>query len=471
MRCALARPRVVHHVARHRESHTSHRVSHVTRVTADQPSTSGATMSQTGDGPRVFCTSDIHTDFPENMQWCNGLSDVNFLKDAIILGGDVSDDMQVLEQTLRIFKSKFKHVFFTPGNHDLWHKGKGQSKSDDEAKNDEGTDEEPVIDSMEKLERVLRLCDTCGVLTKPTLLKGTPGVWVVPVLAWHHSSFDTEPDIPDDVKVVPPPEKVMSDFRLCKWPSPLNDLDESVARALDDMNDTRQEWKVFLDALENGTPEERNAEILSFSHFLPRLELCPEKRMLFYPNLPKAVGSDFILPRIEKLASLGVQSGQGEGLESPEGKKPKVQNPKANNPALRKHVHIFGHTHFGWDQTLENIRYVQAPVSYPHEWKQRPGSLTVGPDSRGVEFDLSPEVTGETDDIVRVMEPLCIWDAQKSSGSGGETDHMNGDSSDAINFGFVQEMRARWSDHYKTNPREPDNTELAWWVKGGRKSS
>ena len=31
-------------------------------------------------------------------------------------------------------------------------------------------------------------------------------------------------------------------------------------------------------------------------------------------------------------------------------------------------------------------------------------------------------------------------------------------------------MTARWSDHYKSTPRDPENTELAWWVKGGRKS-
>ena len=38
-------------------------------------------------------------------------------------------------------------------------------------------------------------------------------------------------------------------------------------------------------------------------------------------------------------------------------------------------MHVFGHTHFGWDHTLDGIRYIQAPVSYPNEWKQRPGRL------------------------------------------------------------------------------------------------
>jgi 3',5'-cyclic AMP phosphodiesterase CpdA len=82
--------------------------------------------------PRVFVMSDIHTDFPENMSWCASLSDVAFARDAVILGGDVSDDLRVLETTLRLFKRKFRHVFFTPGNHDLWIKGKGKENSEEQ---------------------------------------------------------------------------------------------------------------------------------------------------------------------------------------------------------------------------------------------------------------------------------------------------------------------------------------------------
>jgi hypothetical protein len=46
-----------------------------------------------------------------------------------------------------------------------------------------------------------------------------------------------------------------------------------------------------------------------------RLELLPEKRFLFFPNLAKVVGSTLLGERVE---------------------------------ALRPDVHIFGHTHFGW---------------------------------------------------------------------------------------------------------------------------
>lgn len=44
--------------------------------------------------------------------------------------------------------------------------------------------------------------------------------------------------------------------------------------------------------------------VISFSHFLPRQELLPEKRMLYYPNLAKAAGSDPLEKRIRRLAPL-----------------------------------------------------------------------------------------------------------------------------------------------------------------------
>lgn len=134
--------------------------------------------------PRVFVLSDIHTDFPENLEWVEALSDHEFQHDAVILAGDVSDQLQVLETTLRLFSGKFAHVFFTPGNHDLWIRSKGG---------------EPLwADSMKKLQRVLQLCDEIpGVHTKPMLLGDGGGgdgdggegesasgaaVWVAPVL-------------------------------------------------------------------------------------------------------------------------------------------------------------------------------------------------------------------------------------------------------------------------------------------------
>ena len=439
-------------------------------------SASPSSASRPG-GPRVFACSDIHTDFEENMAWVRSLSDVAFAADAVILAGDISDDLGVLETTLRLFASKFAHAFYVPGNHDLWIRRKGASGASSSGASS--------LDSMAKLDRVLRLCDECGVHTRPKLLAPPPdaaihrgsrakkrGVWVVPVLAWYHSSFDTEPDVPASVASVHPPERVMSDFKLCAWPEPLDPSTDSVARAIDAVNDRPSRgWGEFLAALRSGSDAEREADVLTFSHFLPRLELCPEKRMLFYPNLPKAVGSNFLLERIRNLRS------HGGGVALLEEGEATVTKAAGAVPA-RAHVHVFGHTHFGWDATIEGVRYVQAPVSYPHEWKQRPGSLTVGPDSRGRAFDMTAmtdtpggggggveEEGGGAGEGARLDAPLCIW------GGWGEDDATETREAAGEKPGFVEEMSARWSDHYKANPREPHNMELAWWVRGGRRGS
>ena len=97
--------------------------------------------------------------------------------------------------------------------------------------------------------------------------------------------------------------------------------------------------------------------------------------------------------------------------------------------------------------------------------------------------------------------PLCIWDARRvdEAGSGegaskrvgaaaaavaapgtsstvsdtglGSASGVPAGGSEKKFVGFVGPMSARWSDHYKANPREPENTELAWWVKGAIKGA
>jgi hypothetical protein len=40
---------------------------------------------------------------------------------------------------------------------------------------------------------------------------------------------------------------------------------------------------------------------ISFSHFIPRIELTPEKRFLMEPNLVRVSGSDFLEAQIRRL--------------------------------------------------------------------------------------------------------------------------------------------------------------------------
>ncbi|EKU20676.1 hypothetical protein NGA_2065300, partial [Nannochloropsis gaditana CCMP526] len=71
-----------------------------------------------------------------------------------------------------------------------------------------------------------------------------------------------------------------------------------------------------------GSPAEKTT-VISFSHFLPREELCPEKRFLLEPMLPKVIGSTPLRRQVE---------------------------------ALRPDLHVFGHTHIPIDLTVQGIR-------------------------------------------------------------------------------------------------------------------
>ena len=51
---------------------------------------------------------------------CEALSNNAYQDDVLILAGDISDDQSVLRSTFELVVQKFNHVFFVPGNHDLW---------------------------------------------------------------------------------------------------------------------------------------------------------------------------------------------------------------------------------------------------------------------------------------------------------------------------------------------------------------
>lgn len=137
---------------------------------------------------------------------------------------------------------------------------------------------------------------------------------------------------------------------------------------------------------------ESDDPVISFSHFLPRQELCPEKRFLLYPELPKAAGSDILRERVER---------------------------------LQPDVHVFGHTHFGWDMEIDGIRYLQCALAYPQERQVRMSSL---------------DIAGVTN------RPALIYSCETGN--------------------FIEKQRPSWSRFYEVNARDPfGNHELAPWIR------
>ncbi|CAE7456263.1 HMA5, partial [Symbiodinium microadriaticum] len=262
----------------------------------------------------VYAVSDIHTDKRENMdvirEWPRRPNDI------LLLAGDVSNDLDIVRRTFQLVLERFGQVFYCPGNHDLWLHNKDGCK-----------------DSLQKFRSLEVLCEELGVRTRPGWADKEESVFIVPLLSWYHAGFDAEPDISDDSLV--PVERMMSDYMLCRWPDGLSASNgcDSLARYFDSLNEERA---AAIPAKDPCTT------VISFSHFLPRQELLPEKRLLYFPPIAKAVGSRHLGERIR---------------------------------ALAPDLHIFGHTHYGWSTQLDGTRYLQACVAYPRERSDRPFSI------------------------------------------------------------------------------------------------
>ena len=227
------------------------------------------------------------------------------------------------------------------------------------------------------------------VTTTTSTIKPTSpcGAVIFPLYSWYHSGWDKEPELvhPDflAVEAVMPFARKWGDFAMCSWPEDVisqsdfsstmvdntvlaeafaeinepflypNDVAMSTASRSSSTNSisssssssssssdsiggsTKGSSSSSSSSLEHDTPLVHPGDtVISFSHFLPRQELCPEKRFLLEPLLTKVVGSDFLERQIRR---------------------------------LRPHVHLFGHTHIPIDLTLEDIRYIQWPLGYSRE--------------------------------------------------------------------------------------------------------
>lgn len=236
----------------------------------------------------IYAVSDLHVDYPENRQWVARLAESCHRDDVLIVAGDVSDQTGLLEETLRTLKSGFKHVCFVPGNHDLW-----------------TCDEYDC--SLQKFEALQTLCQRLGVETGVLHLDS---VSIIPLHSWYDFSFG-EPD-----RYL---RRAWRDFRACHWPAPLHNEAELT--------------KYFL-ALNEAHLQLSNDTVISFSHFLPHLDVMPaqipEHRRKVYPVL----GS-------HKL---------GEQLRR-----------------LQPDIHVYGHSHVNRDIELDDIRYINNAFAYPAE--------------------------------------------------------------------------------------------------------
>lgn len=238
---------------------------------------------------RLFALSDIHVDYPANARWVDALSSVDHRDDTLILAGDLTEDRRLLAWCLQRFVSKFRQVLFVPGNHDLWVR------------------RDPDIDcSLRKFDEVLSIAADAGAWMQPRMHQDS---LVVPLLGWYDYSFG----VPcDELRAM------WMDYRACRWPD-----------ALDAGQVTQHFLRMNPGVLPNGA-----RRVVTFSHFLPRIDLIP----FFVPRamrrLDPVLGSDGIE---QQLRALGAD------------------------------LHVYGHSHINRRVSIDGVVYVNNAFGYPQE--------------------------------------------------------------------------------------------------------
>lgn len=238
---------------------------------------------------RVHAVSDVHVDYEVNAQWVESLSRTDYQQDVLILAGDLSDSLDRLERAFTAFASRFMKVLFVPGNHDLW-----------------VIRDKPAIDSFQKLDAVMSLAERCGLSAAP-YHRGD--LTIVPMWSWYDYTFGE----PTDELL-----QIWMDFKACRWPGDLTPA-EVTSHFL------QRNQYVRRDARER---------IISFSHFLPRVDVMPWMTPPSVRRLYPVLGTARLEAQVRELAPL---------------------------------IHVYGHSHLNRRTRLSDTLYVNNAFAYPRE--------------------------------------------------------------------------------------------------------
>lgn len=180
--------------------------------------------------PRVWCCSDLHVDCPPNFAWLENMAPRPH--DTLLVAGDVVTQLDKLRDALLILTGKFRHVFYVPGNHELWLSDKFET-------------------SVHKFFAILQLCDDLGVHTSPAFVGD--GLLVAPLFSWYRRHGASHAG-------------ALERFDgSCRWPfkNCASSLDNRIADFFLALNDQALHW-----IRANTRP---TTAVISLSHFVPHV--------------------------------------------------------------------------------------------------------------------------------------------------------------------------------------------------------
>jgi predicted phosphodiesterase len=238
---------------------------------------------------RVLALSDIHVDYDANARWVGNLSKDDYRDDLLILAGDVSHKPARLAWCLEQLAARVGRLLFVPGNHDLWVLGEPEERT-----------------SLQKFREVVDIAERSGASMQPYL---SDALVVAPLLGWYDYSFGE------------PGEELLQlwmDYRACRWPDGFGPAE--VARHFTGLN------RSFVPP--------PAARVITFSHFMPRIDLLPARVSARHRVLDPILGSTAIEDQLRR---------------------------------LRPAIHVYGHSHINRSVEIDGVRYINNAFGYPRE--------------------------------------------------------------------------------------------------------
>lgn len=94
----------------------------------------------------IYAISDLHLANAVNRKALQELP--SYIDDCLLLAGDIGETEELIDEALTVLKTKFKQIFWAPGNHDLWSLPTSNDKQ-----------------GVEKYNSLVHLCHKYNVLT------------------------------------------------------------------------------------------------------------------------------------------------------------------------------------------------------------------------------------------------------------------------------------------------------------------
>jgi Calcineurin-like phosphoesterase len=288
---------------------------------------------------RVYCLSDLHTDHAANLEWLRermkrpppGLTSPSLStkaqatwssKDLLVIAGDISHSLPLLEETLECMLEPGCQVLFVAGNHEAWRdhpvdkthseggttaSKRGGTASAESAFSSRQQSLSPSSSwsSLDKLDRVYETCRRLGVMVDPCFVPSVSSsavrgrgsshpssLYIVPLQSWYDGTLSFAPDLEAGFEHWP-----WVDFSRCAWPADSFPLDrnrlpqnlvehllEGNRPALDTVLHHQLDQSTassLSSSPSSSTPSSSHPHaVMTVSHFLPNFQSLPDWRDL-----------------------------------------------------------------------------------------------------------------------------------------------------------------------------------------------